>query len=546
MQGKNSPNAVKPSRRLASRQPYVSPNQLVLSGFETPFEQQLTTDNRWVRLNGLISWDKIVSVYDKQFPSKEGRPPINGRIIVGALIIKHMLDLTDRETIEQIRENMFMQYFLGFSSFSNEPPFDASLFVDIRNRLDMDTVNTISEIVIAHHFNNAGAMIEPAPAKKKEEENKDNDNENKGKKQEPTPTSSALEHASQNDLTHSATDVTKPTHSGTLIMDATVAPQNITFPTDLKLLNASREKTEEIIDKLYNKSIHGDQKPRTYRENARRDFLNTNKRKRKTHQQILEANKKQLNYLRRNLNHIETLLLPYNGDINNTDIKQRLKQYLPTLKKVYEQQYYLNTNKIQTVEDRIVNIHQPHVRPIVRGKEGVKTEFGSKLQVSLFKGFSIIDRLDWNNFNEGSCLKLSVERYYQRFGVYPSNVYADQIYCTRANRSYLKELNIKLMAKPLGRPRKEALSNQVRPGERNPIEGKFGQAKVAYGMNKIMAKLKATSESWISTIMMVLNLVNLTRLIPLCLKVIVNNLKEIYCIIKNLHINSLSLTANPN
>lgn len=73
------------------------------------------------------------------------------------------------------------------------------------------------------------------------------------------------------------------------------------------------------------------------------------------------------------------------------------------------------------------------------------------------------------------------------------------------------------MAKPLGRPSKEALSNPVSPGERNPIEGKFGQAKVGYGLANIGAKLKTTSQSWIAAIVLVLNLVRLTRLNPLYL-----------------------------
>ena len=58
---------------------------------------------------------------------------------------------------------------------------------------------------------------------------------------------------------------------------------------------------------------------------------------------------------------------------------------------------------------------------------------------------------------------------------------------------------------------------QIRPGERNPIEGKFGQAKTAYGMNRIKARLQQTSESWIATIIMVLNLVKLTGQVPYCL-----------------------------
>jgi hypothetical protein len=59
----------------------------------------------------------------------------------------------------------------------------------------------------------------------------------------------------------------------------------------------------------------------------------------------------------------------------------------------------------------------------------------------------------------------------------------DKIYCTLENRKWLKEKDIKLAAKPLGRPSAKAVENHVSPGERNPIEGKFGQAKTGYGMN---------------------------------------------------------------
>jgi hypothetical protein len=141
-------------------------------------------------------------------------------------------------------------------------------------------------------------------------------------------------------------------------------------------------------------------------------------------------------------------------------------------------------------------------------------EFGAKIQVSLMNGFAFLDDLSWEAFNEGSRLLASVEKYRERFGYYPAEVLADKIYCTRDNRKLLKELRIKLRAKPLGRPSSAAaVEDHVRQGERNPIEGVFGQAKTAYGMNRIKARLAQTSESWIATILMVINLVKITGLI---------------------------------
>jgi hypothetical protein len=487
-------------KKGASTPKYVSPNQLTLCGFETPFAQALTTENRWVKLSEQIPWDKIVGKYDLQFKSAEGRPPISGRVVIGAVIIKHLLNLTDRETVMQIQENMFLQYFLGYSSFTNEAPFSPSLFVLIRERLSADILMGINDIVIANHFENQNA-----------------NDINKTKNQDEEPGSGieksvVAEECVDQDIDSDAATSSSLPNEGKLLMDATVAPQNIAYPTDLKLLNAAREKSEQLIDKLY-KSLSIDiEKPRTYRQIARKEFLNTVRKKTKSYKEIYRANGSQIRYLRRNLASISLLMQCYQNHQLNHPLKKRELEYVEVMQLVYEQQNAMHTQKTNSVAERIVNLHQRYVRPIVRGKDGKKVEFGSKLQVSLVNGFAYLDKLSWDNFNEGKWLMDSVEKYKQRFGYYPEEVLADQIYCNRENRQKLKLLNIKLHAKPLGRPKKEAQSILVSPGERNPIEGKFGQAKVGYGLANISAKLKTTSQSWIASIILVLNLVNLTRL----------------------------------
>lgn len=229
-------------------------------------------------------------------------------------------------------------------------------------------------------------------------------------------------------------------NKGKLLMDATVAPQHITFPTDLKLLNAARKKSEQLIDIVYNPLLHGDKKVRTYREVARKYFLNTAKKKKKTSKEIYKANGRQLRFLKRNLGHIDVLLNAYKEFPLNT----KEQKYLMVLHTVYEQQEQMHRSHTNRVDHRIVNIHQPHIRPIVRGKENAKVEFGSKLQMSLAGGFTFIDHLSREAFNEGNYLMDSVEKYKTRFGFYPAEVLADQIYCTRNNRQQLKLLDIKL------------------------------------------------------------------------------------------------------
>ena len=500
-------NLKRPTRKRASTPDYVSPNQLILLGFETPFEQKLTRENRWIKLAHSIPWDRLVKYYDDLFPSKEGRPAISGRVILGAVIIKHLADLTDRETIAQIQENMFMQYFLGYSSFTNEEPFSDTLFVEIRKRLSIDLLGKINEAIALYCIDMQEARIldSQKSVNKKQNaspiQNNDFDDKN-GILETDIKAAPAQENTEQKEEPSAAKK-----NKGKLLMDATVAPQNITFPTDLKLLNAARKKSEQLIDILYNSLLHGKTKVRTYREVARKYFLDAAKKKRKTTKEIYKANGRQIKFLKRNLAHIDVLLAAYKA----FPLKDKDQKYLMVLHTVYEQQEQMHRTRTRRIDYRIVNIHQPHVRPIVRGKENAKTEFGSKLQMSLVEGFAFIDHLSWEAFNEGKYLIDSVEKYKSRFGFYPAEVLADQIYCTWDNRIKLKLLDIKLIAKPLGRPSAQAVKVHLSPGERNPIEGKFGQAKVAYGLNKIRAKLSSTSTSWIAAIALVLNLVKLTR-----------------------------------
>ena len=153
-------------------------------------------------------------------------------------------------------------------------------------------------------------------------------------------------------------------------------------------------------------------------------------------------------------------------------------------------------NRTHSIEHRIVSIHQPHVRPIVRGKSQAKVEFGAKIHVSLIDGIAFLDELSWDAFNKGSHIMDYVQQYKRRHDYYPAELLADQIYCTRNNRAKLKGKGIRLLAKPLGRP--SAVQIHVSPGERNPIGGKFGQAKTGYGLNRIRARLKGTCETWIA------------------------------------------------
>jgi len=66
-----------------------------------------------------------------------------------------------------------------------------------------------------------------------------------------------------------------------IVLDATACPQDIAYSTDLNLLSEAKEKTEELIDQLYNTDIH-EKKPRTYRFIARKRYLQTAQKRNKS------------------------------------------------------------------------------------------------------------------------------------------------------------------------------------------------------------------------------------------------------------------------
>ena len=452
--------------------------------FANPFEQELDLDNRWVKFSKLLPWNKLNSYYYSRMNKKMGAGTIDARIVLGALIIKHHEELSDEGTIENIQENLYMQYFLGLSSFKRDAVFSPTLFVEIRKRLGLDYWQEINEIIIKHNT----------------PENKNDSEKNKDNNQTHTT-----------DVLDKEPIAKESINNGTINIDATIVEQDIQYPTDLGILNESREKLEEIIDIICLKTDQ--KKPRTYRIKARKKYLNVAKKKRRTHKEIRKAVRAQLNFVSRDLKHIESLLLNYTNlewIFNIHELK-----YLQVINEAYRQQKEMHTNKTHSTLNRIVSIHQPHVRPMVRGKAGSDVEFGSKIGVCVHNGLTYLDRLSWDSYNETEDLKISAENYKKRNGYYPAKINADQIYITRVNRNWCKEKNILLNGKPLGRPTEQTKERikelKQAVGERNCVEGKFGQAKRWYGMGNIHAKLQTTSESMIGAIVVVLNLIRLVQ-----------------------------------
>ncbi|MGC9322824.1 MAG: IS5 family transposase [Kosmotogaceae bacterium] len=446
-------------------------------------------ENRWVRIAQLIPWENYEAQYTDQLKSNHGGPnAFSVRTALGALIIKTKLNLSDRETVQAIAENPAMQYLVDVDISYGEAPFAPSMMTFFKERLSEDVINQVNEELVLRMLSD---LQESDDEEDEEEESSEDDDE---------PPSA--NHESEN--------------KGHLILDATCAPGDIRYPTDFHLLNKSREIAEMIIDLLHAPDVGKKRIPRTYRNQARADYLSLEKLRRKPHDRIREGIKKQLAYVKRDIGYIENYRQHHPERFENLSTK--LKEKYDTILKVYEQQQTMYETRTHSVPDRIVSIHQPYIRPIVRGKAGKPTEFGIKMNTSVVEGFVFIDYMSFDSFNEGTYLEDSVERYRERFGYYPEVVIADTIYRNRNNRALLVKKGIRISGPALGRKPKDLEKAKERrviekkdAAIRNQVEGGYGVAKRKYGLDRIKERTEHTFRTKVSLVFLVMNIDKVLR-----------------------------------
>lgn len=169
---------------------------------------------------------------------------------LGALVIKARLGLTDEELVEQIKENPYLQFFIGLEAFQYSAPFDQSMMVYFRKRLPKTVVNDCNERIVRHGL----TVIQSAVSQDDDDADHGSGSANSGNQQ--------------------ATATRASTNQGSLLIDATCAPADIRHPTDLSLLSEAREVTEKLIDAMHPQVRESfGLKPRTHRNVKRQRKL---------------------------------------------------------------------------------------------------------------------------------------------------------------------------------------------------------------------------------------------------------------------------------
>ncbi len=188
---------------------YNGSRQISISEFKMPFEAKLDENNRWVVLSKIVPWEEFARLYYKNFKSNRGAPTKDARLVLGVIIIKHIMKTDDRGVIEMIQENPYMQYFLGLEAFTYEQVMTPSLLVSIRKRIVLDLFESLTDDLIRK----GSKLKSGAKPEEVDMDTKDDDDD-------PNP---------------------HPGNKGKLQLDATVCDADIKYPTDLDLLNGSRQ-----------------------------------------------------------------------------------------------------------------------------------------------------------------------------------------------------------------------------------------------------------------------------------------------------------------
>jgi len=304
---------------------YTSFKQLSIEEFKTPFEKEIDSSNRWVILSNSLPWDELANIYHKAMSPGKGAPGKDARIVIGALIVKHKLGISGDETIQIIRENPYIQYFLGIKEFTNSPIFDSGLFPSILKRLGIDTFNQMQMEIIEKALN-----IQ-----------------------------------------------LKSKRNGLII--ATKTTDHLTnFSSNLRLLSDARTACEEVIDILC-KEFNHKAIPTSYRQKASNEFTAAINESIHTIKENKKAISRQLIFLKRRIKSIYKLLDTYIGKVNPdkfTVIKgayhiplnsSDLKRFWVIQQLFVQQQKMQKTGK-KSCPERIIDINQPYIRPAANTK----------------------------------------------------------------------------------------------------------------------------------------------------------------------------------
>jgi len=276
--------------------------------------------------------------------------------------------------------------------------------------------------------------------------------------------------------------------------DATCYESEVRLPTNQKLLYESVEWLYQEM-KIICKQLKI-RKPRTKYNKWKPRYISYSKMRKKSKKKRASLTRGLLRLLDK-LNHeLDEIEQNY-----KFEMPQRYYERRKTIRTIYSQQYLLFTTG-ELPKNRIVSIHKKYLRPIVRGKELKKVEFGAKVNKYQIDGINFIERISFDNFNEGTEFINTIYQSQQLTNTRVKIIGADAIYATNKNRVFVTNNKIKTDFKPKGKPskyhkQKKQLSGMITKERASRLEGSFGKEKEHYHLKKVKARTELNEKLWI-------------------------------------------------
>ena len=406
-----------------------------------------------------IPFQELSLLLPPKSASSVGAPSwFDGAGMFGIMFLKHYLGLSDEKLVERLNTDWELQMFCGRQFKDNQRIRDRNLPSRIRSYIGQNlSLEAFRDVVIKHWK-----------------------------------------------------PYLEDTHCG--LFDATAYESYIKFPTDEKLLWDCCVWVFESVFMLC-KELQKKRPRSKYLEQERKQTA-FSKTKKKTYKLKKRRRTSLLYLLNQGTGFLEDIIEQYGNRIQiRTFISIQSK--LETVKTIYSQQKYMHENPGKYVQDRIVSFFKPYLRPIVRGKENKRVEFGAKLHIFQVDGINIIDKLSFDPFNEAKSLKGCVIKHKQHFWEL-HQLGIDNIYGTNENRKYLTEKEVYTCLPRKGRPSKhekqaKKLRKELGKQRATVLEGSFGNEKNHYGLKKVKARSQKTEVVWILFGIMTANALKISK-----------------------------------
>lgn len=397
-----------------------------------------------------INWKYLLEELSRFYKHDQGRPTTPLRAQAGTLILKFVKNLSDREAVHCVQENIYAQVFCRLTpAQAQDYMHPATGLANFRAKIGSEGMAFLEEVL------QAAAIKKPLRRR------------------------------------------------GQLIVDTTCVPLDIHYPTDIKLLERARKKILKLIEEAKSLGLK-ELAYRTYNRTARKIFVQFSKKGKPKKETIHKTHKRMLQFVRRNFKQLTNLRdratrelgARVRGDFELLGFLKELKDTQRKVQAILHQQWQVYRGRLR-LPGRIVSFHKDHVRPISRGKFPLDTEFGPKALLAVARGSLYVVSIFYDNVSDAMLIPASLRWFKGRFGRLPKEILGDRGFYARWRANLLRTFSIEPGLQERGPSPIKTATRRRQIRQRLLIEAKISLFKRKFGGNRCRARIDEHEESWI-------------------------------------------------